>query len=379
MEKKKRKFIERTEGDDILDALSLRVNETLKTEKKIDDKKNNVYFWLFKFLLLILYLIGVNVLFSLVETLVIDLIYYFGVSLRSVFSLGWSVVLNFTRWFVILYTLFKNLTIFMNSTYYRRLYSKDKEMNDKKKKFFSVCIGILKILSVPLLIFSCFVAAISLSFFTMLVYLALHGAYSVSSVLIVLCTFAICYSVFKNIQRKFFDIGKGVSKKSFAIMLVVFLFSLVLFSYETGSYEYDDKLPKNFVVEEKILYFDIKNRDEIMLQTGSKYDNLHVYIDNNLDDEIRVEFEYFETADVRYTYYFNEDDDLNIKFESAIKFEVDDFESVLKLVVETIRNQTMYNYNLFKYPTIRIYANHENIEKVTLLNYKGEKETFLEE
>ena len=114
MEKKKRKFIERTEGDDILDALSLRVNETLKTEKKFDDKKNNVYFWLFKFLLLILYLIGVNILFSLIEDLIIDLIYYFGVSLRSVFSLGWSVVLNFTRWFVILYTLFKNLTIFMN-------------------------------------------------------------------------------------------------------------------------------------------------------------------------------------------------------------------------------------------------------------------------
>ena len=38
----------------------------------------------------------------------------------------------------------------------------------------------------PLLIFSCFVAAVSLSFLTMFVYLALHGVYSVSSILTVL-------------------------------------------------------------------------------------------------------------------------------------------------------------------------------------------------
>ena len=64
---KRKLFVERTEGDDILDALSLRVNETLKTEKKIDDKKNNVYFWLFKFLLLIVFVFAVNVLITLVE------------------------------------------------------------------------------------------------------------------------------------------------------------------------------------------------------------------------------------------------------------------------------------------------------------------------
>ena len=41
----------------------------------------------------------------------------------------------------------------------------------------------------------------------------------------------------------------------------------------------------NFSVEEKMLYFDIKNRDEVNIKTGSKYDNLNVYIDNNLKDE----------------------------------------------------------------------------------------------
>ena len=32
--KKKTFFVERTTGDDILDALSIRINQTLKTEKK---------------------------------------------------------------------------------------------------------------------------------------------------------------------------------------------------------------------------------------------------------------------------------------------------------------------------------------------------------
>jgi len=376
---KRKLFVERTEGDDILDALSMRVNETLKTEKKIDDKKNNVYFWLFKFLILIVFIVAVNVLITLVENVAIDLIYYFSVSLRSIFSLGTTVVLEFSRWFITLYLLYKNLSIFMSSTYYNRLYSKDKEMNAKKKKFFGVTLAILKCLAVPLMVFAAFVSAVSLAFLTMFIYLAIHGFYSVSAILIVLVVFGICYSVFRNMQYKFFNRGKSVRKQTFAMMLILLLFSLVLFSYEVGGYEYSSSLPKNFTTEEKMLYFDIESRNEVVFKTGSKYDNMNIYVDNTLNDQVRVELEYFETADVRYTYYFNENDDLNIRFDSDISFDLADFESVLKLGVETLRNQTLYNYNLFKYPTINIYVSNEDIEKITLLDYDNDKEVFTEE
>lgn len=373
MVKKKEFFIERTEGDDILDALSLRVNETLKTEKKVDDKKNNVYFWLFKFIILMIYLLFINVIFLVVEDVVIDFIYYFSVSLRGIVSGLWSTVISFSRLLITLYILYKNLKIFMASTYYRRLYSNDKEMNAKKKKFFGIISTVLKYLSVPFLVFVSFISAVVLAFFTMLGYLLLNGIYSVSSILIILCLFAICYSIFKNIQNRFFNVGSGISKRSLTIMLVMLLFSIVLFIYETGSYDYSDTLPGSFTLEEKTMYFDITSRNDVILQSGSKYDNMHVYIDNTLENEIRIELEYFETADVEYTYYFNEDDDLHLKFNSNLDFSMYDFEHVLKLGVETLKNQTLYNYNLFKYPTISVYINHDDFDKVILLDYKNDE------
>ena len=42
---------------------------------------------------------------------------------------------------------------------------------------------------------------------------------------------------------------------------------------------------------------------------------------------------------------------------------------ILKLGVESARKQTLYNYNLFKYPVIRIYVSGENESKVKLVEY----------
>lgn len=379
MGRKKDYFIKRTEGDDILDALSLRINSTLKTEKKMDDKKNNVYFWLFKCIILVMYLFLINTIFDVVRDVVVDFIYYFSVSLRGMISFAWVVAIEFSSGLITLYLLFKNLKIFMESSYYKRLYSNDKEMCDKKKRFFGVISCVLKYLSVPFLVFVSFLSAIVLALLTLFGYLLFNGIYSVSTILILICLFLICYSLFKNIQIRFFNIGVGVSKKVFSIFVIMLLFSIVLFSYEIGSYDYNSSLPKNFDIESKTMYFDIGNRNEVIIATGSKYDNTNVYIDNTLVDEVRLELEYFDTANIKYTYYFNDDDDLHLRFDSSLDFEIDDFSDVLKLVVETLRTQTLYNYNLFKYPTINIYINHEDAEKITLLDYKNEEKEFIED
>lgn len=371
----KDKIVERTEGDDILDALSLRLNSTLKTEKKIDDKKNNVYFWLFKFIILIIYLLLINVVFSLVRDLGVSLIYYIAVSLRGVLSLIWTAIIEFSRGIFTLYLLFKNVKMFMNSSYYKRLYSKDEEMNKKKKKFFNVTSSVLKYLSIPFLLFITFSIAILLALLTMLIYMLINGIYAVSLILIILMLTLICYAVFRNIQYKFFNLGSIVRKRSIAMMVVFFLFSLVLFSYETGSYEINNSLPDDFKIESKTMYFDITRGQDIILKTGSKYENLHVYIDDTLVNQIRVELEYFDTANANYTYYFNDKDDLFMEFNSELDFHSNDFENVLKLMIETLRDQTLYNYNLFKYPTINIYVSSDYLNDVTVLNYNNiEKE-----
>ena len=44
------------------------------------------------------------------------------------------------------------------------------------------------------------------------------------------------------------------------------------------------------------------------------------------------------------------------------------FAPLFKLGVETIRTKTMYNYNMFKYPKVRIYAGPSVYDKIKV-NY----------
>lgn len=371
----KDKIVERTEGDDILDALSLRINSTLKTEKKIDDQKNNVYFWLFKFIALAFYLLIINVIFSMLRAAGVDLIYSIAVSLRGILSLIWTGIIEFARGIFTLYLLFKNIKIFMNSSYYKRLYAKDEEMNKKKKKFFKTTSSILKYLSVPFLLFLSFLVAFLLAFLTLQVYMLINRMYSASLILITLILTFICYAIFRNIQYKFFNLGSIVRKRTITMMVIFFLFSLLLFSYETSGYEVNSSLPIGFKIENKTMYFDVMRGQDIILKTGSKYENIHIYTDDTLINQIRLELEYFETSNANYTYYFNETDDLFMEFNSELDFHVKDFDYVLKLVIDTIRDKTLYNYNLFKYPTINIYVSSDYLDNVTLLDYdNNEKE-----
>lgn len=371
MKKKKKFFIERTDEDDILDSLSLRVNDILKTDKKIDDKKNNIYFWLFKFLLLIIYLIFINLIFNAIRELGISLIYYVGVSLRGIASFLYSSITIFTQGIVTLYILFKNLAIFMNSNYYKRLYSKDKIMNKKKKNLFGAIYLVLKYLSIPYLIIVSFAAAISLTIFTILAYLSLNGIYSISSILISLTLFALCYFLFRAIQKSFFTSGILVTKKPFYIIFVILFISIILFGYETSSYEYNETLPNDFELEDKEIFFNIADINNVKIKSGSKYENINIYVDDTLENEIRIELSYFPTAKISYTSLFNETDNLLLKFDSKMNFKVENVEDVLKLGIATLENKTIYNYNLFKYPSIKVFTSKKDLSKISLVKYNA--------
>lgn len=367
--KKKRFFVERTTGDDILDALSIRINQTLKTEKQIDDKKNNVYFWLFKLIILIVYLLFINLCFDVIKDLGVSLIYYFGTTLRGISSFTLSFIIEFTKGIIILYILFKNLKIFMNSTYYNRLYSKDKIMQKKKKNFFNLIYLILKYLSVPYLIVTAFSASVILSITTALLYLMIKGMYSIGALLITILLFIFFYYTFRAIQNKFFNSEVLVTKKHFYIIFILLLTSTVIFSFEINSYDYNDYLPSSFVLENKEKNFNISNVEKISIKSNSKYENIDVYTDNSLDGEMRIEVTYFETASVSYSYFFNTNDNLLLKFDSSLNFQIDNVEDLLKLGVETLRTKTLYNYNLFKYPLIKVYANQKDISKISIIKY----------
>ncbi len=358
--------VERTNGDDILDALSLRINQNLRTEKEIDDKKNNVYFWLFKFLILIVYLLIINGIFFLVKEFGVYLIYLFAVSLRSVLSFIFKTGLTFVQLLLTTYILLKNLKIFTKSSYYKRLYAKDRYMLKKKRAFFGTVENILQAFGVVFLVFIGCLAVVLTSIITMLITLAINRIFMISLLAISIILLILCFFVFLEIRKKFFGINSNIRKEHLYVGLLELIFCIVCFGYETNNYKMDAGLPESMPTIRKAVLMNVYNIDNIEVSSNAKFNNVEVILDNSLDDLMKVEVEYYKTADVSYVSYFNESDDLQLKFDGEIEFGLDDITDVFRLGIETIRTKTMYNYNMFKYPKVRIYAGPTVYDKIKL-------------
>ena len=353
-------------SNDILEALSIRVNDILRPNSKRQTKKNNIFFWIFKFIFLLLFIILIAWFFNQLRGLGVSIIYFVGKSLRSVLSAIWIVVIDFMKELLIIYLLYDNFKIFISSEYYENLYSKERKMKKQKEGIVKVINIIFKIISVGFLIITGFIAALALFFAVYLTIMFMDGVYLISPIIIMISIFVICYFTFKHVQSRFFDTKVVITKTYFIVSFLVLLAGVMLFGYEISSFEYNNKLPKGFETIKKEQTFKINDNQKIGIKSDSKLDNLKVIIDDNLENEIKIEVEYFETADVKYIYNFNENDDLNLTFTSSLNFETDNVVDVLKLFMSCFKNKTIYNYNLFKYPNIYVYANKETLDKISI-------------
>ena len=106
-------------SNDVLEALSIRTNQILKIEKDKDDKKNNLNFWLFKFIYLAIYIFILVEIFNNVRDAGVVTFYYVGKSLRSVLSVIWISSMNFTKELIIVFLLFDHIKIFRESYCFR--------------------------------------------------------------------------------------------------------------------------------------------------------------------------------------------------------------------------------------------------------------------
>lgn len=352
-------------SNDVLDALSMRVNDVLRPGRK-DNKKNNPYFWIFKVIFLVIYILLFTWLFDAIRDLGVALIYTFSDSLRSILSYIWVFVIGFMKNLFVLSVLYESLKSFIGSSYYKILYENDKAMLCKKEKVFKGIDLFIKILAGILLTIVACVSAISMFTLVYLIIMFINGVYIISPILIVLSIFAICYFTFKLIQNKFFNSKIIITKNHFVLTICVLIVGILAFSYETSSFEYKNGLPNDFQMVHKSQVFKINKNQNIILKNNSKLDNLKVITDNNLKGEIRVEFDYCRTADVRYVYQFNDENDLKLYFTSSLNFEADDCLEVIKLFVDTFNQKTIYNYNLFKYPNIYVYVNSENLNQISI-------------
>ncbi len=352
-------------SNDVLEALSIRLNDTIRPNRS-KEKKNNAYFWIFKFLFLLIYVFIIAIVLDAVRDLGVFTIYEIAKSLRSILSGLWIGIITTIKCLVILYLFYFHFKQFTSSDYYKTLYAKDKKMKKTKQTIEKVINVIFKIIAVSYIVVFGVFAVLSLIGFVYIICMLFDQMYILSLALIFLSIFGICVLLVKHLKKQYFEDEKGVSEKYVIALLCLLVFSVGFLIYETSSFDYSSSLPKGFKQEEKQVVFNINDEQKIYFDSDSKLDNIILNEDNSLNGQIRVEVTYYKTAKVAYLSTFNNKDDLKITITSDILLDKVDGKDLIKIFTSTINDRTIYNYNLFKYPNINIYANKKDFDRIVI-------------
>lgn len=356
--------------NDVLESLAILINDVLRPDKKSKNKKNNAYFWFFKLMLLLLLIFFINTSFKCFEEIGVALIYTIAKSLRSVLSCIWVFSLGFLKNLLILYLLYDNFKILISSEYYNNLYETNKKLRNRKENLFYVVELVLKVFAVFFMIITALVGLLAIYAFIIILIMLIKNVYIISPLIIMGAIFILALITFLHIKNKFFSNEQTITNNHFVFAFSVLVIGFLSLGYEMSSYEYNKSLPNEMDTIVKEAVFDLKEGKKINLKNDSKLNNIEVIYDETVEDKMYVSFEYFETADVKYTYTFNESDDLNLSFSSKLDFHPKNVNDVFKLIHSTFNRKTVYNYNLFKYPNITIKVNPKYKNVLSIKKYE---------
>jgi hypothetical protein len=240
-------------------------------------------------------------------------------------------------------------------------------MLKKKRAFFGVVESILQAFGVVFLVFIGCLAVVLTSIITMLITLAINRIFMISLLAISIILLVLCFFVFLEIRKKFFGINSNIRKEHLYVGLLALIFAVVCFGYETNSYKLNPRLPSNMETVSQSFNLTLSNIDSVNISSNAKFNNIELKIDNSLDGVVRFETESYETAYVSYVNHFNSDTrNMDIKFDGETNFKLKNIKDVFKLGEETIKNKTMYNYNMFKYPKVTVYVSMSDYNKVNV-------------
>ena len=355
--------------NDMLESLAIVINNALrpnKTNKNNKNNKNNAYFWFFKLLLLIFLIWMIKGAFNAFEDIGVNLIYAISKSLRSILSVVWVFSLKFIEGIIILYLLYDNFKVFVGSTYYDNLYSNNKKLCNRKNNVFYIIELLLKVSAVFFMIVVASLGIVAIYLFSIVIIMLIKNIYIISPLIIFASLFILFTITFLHIKNKFFGKEQTITTNHFIFAFSLVLIGFFLFNYEVGSYEYVNALPNEMDVIVKEKSFELQEDMKIKLVNNSKLDNIEIVYDETIGDEMFISFEYFETANVKYTYVFGDDDDLELIFSSSLKFRPKNVNDVFKMIHATFNRKTIYNYNLFKYPNIIIRINPKYEKSLTI-------------
>ena len=160
-----------------------------------------------------------------------------------------------------------------------------------------------------------------------------------------------------------------------SVGLGLILLGSLCFKIETANYKEYNGLTSNFNFEQKVLEYNINENEKYRITNGGTDANMSLYIDNSLNNEIRIEINHIDmlTVDTENETKVNDGKKIiNIDLESEL--ELLDFKNAADfytLVISSVKDKIAYNYSLLKNPEVKVYVNEANKSNIEFVNNYG--------
>lgn len=157
---------------------------------------------------------------------------------------------------------------------------------------------------------------------------------------------------------------------------IVFLLGATWFYIETIDYSVSSNLSNHISMKVEKLEYEISNDKTFVITNRNSNKNIQLLIDNSItDNKVKVEIDHANILNVASNYYVINDDgkEFNkLDFESALSISKDTVLSLYDLGIDSLRDKTVYNYNLLRYPNIKVYVHENYRENIKFVNTNGE-------
>lgn len=155
---------------------------------------------------------------------------------------------------------------------------------------------------------------------------------------------------------------------------IVFLLGATWFYIETIDYNVSANLSNNINIKEEKLEYEISNDKIFVITNRNSNSNIQLFIDNSITNKVKIEVEHADILNVISNYYLINDygKELNkIDFESVLSISKNSVLSLYDLGIDSLKDKTIYNYNLLRYPTIKVYVHEDYRENIKFVNNDG--------
>lgn len=158
--------------------------------------------------------------------------------------------------------------------------------------------------------------------------------------------------------------------------LVLFLIGIACFYIETINYDIGSSLTSNFTLEQKVIEYKINNNQTFKITNDGTNKNMNLFIDNTLDNEVRIVVEHVDIIDIKNEYnskkYLN-DEVISVDMESDLELDWNGILDLYDLGIASLQNKTIYNYSLLKYPEVKVFVNEKNRSNIEFVDEHGKE------